>query len=962
LNIKVLYFSIVFLAFYFLKVDGQIEDVDLVRTNTESTDFYHLKTKGGMEQNSITSIAQDSLGQMWFSTKDGLLRYNGKEFFTYKHDSDNLSSIGNNFLNSVFVSKDGSVWATSIGLAKYHPETDDFETIVPSVLSDIEIYAISQDSNSILWFIDRNSTLFRYDDNSKELQSFEFQTEKNHFVKAKFLRILVTKNNKIFVTTNQPYFLEFKPSTANFQLIYFMSESEIKALPKYKAYAFNIEEDHKGDLWIASIFTYVMKYDVQKGLFTRYHYNLNFSRENIANSMFIFEDTDYTIWIGTWFEGLLKILPNRQEVQYFLPEPDKETSLSNNIITAGFQDKAGYLWFGTEFAGLNILKKNKKFSVFAYNSKLAYSLPPYPYTNAVKDFTGHVWVGTDGDGLYYFNPNDKKAFKTKHPILKKPTRIFTLLNGKNNILWIGTGIGMYQYNLQTENVVYYPRKKDDYNSLGGRNVISICQDHQGNIWAGTIHGGLSKLDIDSGKFYRFMPDDDNPNSLSYKYVSAVFQDSNQDIWVGTLKGLNKFNPTSGNFTIFRPTQSNSISSERINCIYEKNGSLWIGTDGGGMNEYNLKTKKFTHFLDRDNSITHNIKAITSDDKNNLWLSTTHNLLKFNLDTKQFITYSASDGLENEIYIHGYGLQQLQFNENFAARDTDGYLYFGGIGGLTFFHPDSLPQNSYKPPITIDKFLVNGERRKLDKKKNLILKSDENHLEFNLTVLNFIQPEKNSYAHYLENYDSEWIYDESSNNFEYFNLPKGKYKFHYKGANNDGVWNDTFTPILISILPAFYQTTTFYFLIVSFLLMILIAFIYYKWHIKQQIEKQRKLARYTSSTLSVKKAKEINEKLLERLTQDDLYLEADLSLHLLAEEIEEKPNNLSQVINQYHKKHFHDFINTYRIEEAKKLLKETVLKIEAVAYDSGFNSISTFNVAFKKETGITPSKFRKQNTK
>lgn len=952
------------ITIFFLKVDSQIIDEQQLQTVTqiEDVDFYHLKTAGGMEQNSITSIAQDSIGQMWFATKDGLVRYNAKNFFVYKHNPDDLHSIGNNFVNTVFVSKDGSIWVGAIGLAKYRPETDDFEPIVPSVLSNIEVYAISGDSNGILWFIDRNSILFRYDDNSKELQSFEFKTKENHYGKSEFRRLLVTKDDSVFITTNQPYLLEFKPSISDFQLTYFQTEREIKTLPKYRIYAFCIEEDHNGDLWIASIYPYIIKYDTESGLLTRYYCNLWSSRDRIGNSMFIYEDTDYAIWIGTWGDGLLKIPPNRKEVQHFLPEPNKETSLSNNIITAGFQDKAGYLWFGTEFAGLNILKKNKKFSVLSHNSKLVYSLPQHPYTNVIKDFTGRVWVGTDGDGLYYFNPKDKKAHKTTHPILKKPTRIFTILNGKNNILWIGTGIGLYQYDLRTQKVVYYPRKKDDFNSLGGRNVVSLCQDHEGNIWAGTIHGGLSKLEVDSGKFYRFMPDDDNPNSLSYKYVSTIFQDSNLDIWVGTLKGLNKFNSTSGNFTIFKPTQSNSISSGRINCIFEKNGSLWIGTDGGGLNEYNLKTKKFRHFLDSDNTITHNIKAITSDDKNNLWLSTTHNLLKFSLDSEQFVTYSASDGLENEMYIQGYGLQQLQFNENFATRDTDGYLYFGGIGGLTYFHPDSLPQNSFKPPVAVDKFLVNGKKRQIEDTSDIVLKNDENHIGFSLSVLNFIQPDKNSYAHYLENYDSEWIYDGSSDQFEYFNLPKGKYKFHYKGANNDGVWNDTLKPISITVLPAFYQTTLFYILLIVLLLMILLGFIYYKWHIKKQIEKQKQLTRYTSSNLSLDEAKSINEKLLNRLAQDDIYLEADLSLHKLAEEIEVKPHNLSQVINQYHKKHFHDFINTYRIEEAKKLLEETVLKIEAVAYDSGFNSISTFNVAFKKETGITPSKYRKRNTK
>jgi len=955
----VLYISVLLWIFCFLKAYGQIKDVDLVRINSEATDFYHLNTEGGMEQNSITTVGQDSIGQMWFASKDGLLRYNGKAFFVYKHKLSNPRSIGNNFVHSIFVSKDGGVWVGSIGLTKYHPETDDFEPILPSLLSDIEVLSISQDSNGILWFLDKNSTLFRYDDTTKELRSFVLNTNDNHDVKPELCRLLMTKKDRLFITTNQPYFIEFKPFTGDFHTTYFMSESEIKTLPKFKNNALSIMEDHNGDIWLASIFGFAVKYNLEGESLTRYNFELDLSKKKYYSCMFIFEDTDTNIWIGTWTGGLLKILPNRQEFSRLMPKPSNLASITNSIITSGIQDKAGYLWFGTEFSGLNILKQNKKFSILAHNSSVEQSLPAFPYTKAIKDFKGRVWVGTDEDGLYYFNPKDKKAYKTTHPILKKPTRIFTLLNGKNDILWIGTGIGLYQYNLRTQDVAYYPRKKDNFNSLGGRNVVSLCQDYDGNIWVGTIHGGLTKLVVSSEKFYRFMPDEDNPNSLSYKYVSAIFQDSNRDIWVGTLKGLNKFNPASGSFTIFKPTQSNSISSERINCIYEKNGSLWIGTDGGGLNEYNLTTKEFRHYFDSDNPITHNIKAITSDDNNNLWLSSTHNLLKFNLESKQFINYSASDGLENEMYIQDYGLQQLQFFENFATKDSNGYLYFGGIGGLTFFHPDSLLLNSYKPPILIETFLVNGKKRPIKNTNDIVLKCDENHLEFTLTVLNFIQPDKNTYAHYLENYDSEWIYDGSSNHIGYFNLPKGKYKFHYKGTNNDGVWNKTLTPIAITILPAFYQTTGFYILLIALLLLLLLAFVFYKRYIKKKIEKQKKLSRYVSSTLDVKKAKAINEKLLARLAQDDLYLEADLSLHKLAEEIEIKPHDLSQVINQYHKKHFQDFINTYRIKAAKKLLRETALKIEAVAYDSGFNSISTFNVAFKKETELTPSKYRKK---
>jgi AraC-like DNA-binding protein len=149
------------------------------------------------------------------------------------------------------------------------------------------------------------------------------------------------------------------------------------------------------------------------------------------------------------------------------------------------------------------------------------------------------------------------------------------------------------------------------------------------------------------------------------------------------------------------------------------------------------------------------------------------------------------------------------------------------------------------------------------------------------------------------------------------------------------------------------------MLIGFIILLGFAFLLYKIYLRKKIEKQKKEFRYSTSNLSDKKAKEINILLIEKLDHSDLYLEADLTLHKLAKSIGVKPNNLSQVINQIHNRNFNEFINLYRLEESKKLLAETYLKIEAVAFDSGFNSLSTFNTFFKKEMGITPSNYRKE---
>lgn len=458
-----------------------------------------------------------------------------------------------------------------------------------------------------------------------------------------------------------------------------------------------------------------------------------------------------------------------------------------------------------------------------------------------------------------------------------------------------------------------------------------------------------------------MPDDHNPRSLSFKYVSAILADSNNDIWVGTLDGLDKYNRATGDFTIFNTqgVDSNALSSAHINCLYETDNILWIGTKGGGLNKYDMQSKKFTSIQKKDGLPDNNVRAVNSDDHGNLWLTTTHNISKYNPQTGQITTYTGSDGLTNQMTIEGYGSQKLEFNEEFARKDADGYLYFGGIGGMVFFHPDSLPMNDFEAPLLIDKLIVNGEEYAIPETQEITLEPNENSLEFTLTLLNYIQPDKNQYAHYLDNYENDWVYDGTASLVEYFDLPRGEYKFHYKAANNDGVWSEARTPLVITIKPRFYQKTIFYILLFGLILLIGAAFVVYKYHIREQLKKERDLQKYNSSTLSEKEAKSISERLTETMAKEQLYLQPDLTLYKLAEVLETKPHSLSQVLNQYHQSGFHAFINKYRIEEAKKMLIETDLKIIAVAYDCGFKSISTFNVAFKKETGMTPSQFRKR---
>jgi ligand-binding sensor domain-containing protein/AraC-like DNA-binding protein len=956
---------IFFLLINIFFIAGAQKSVILTRKQPAvNQDFYHLKMPGGIEQNSISKIIQDSLGQMWFATKDGLIRYNGKKLFVYKNQIQNPHSIGFNFITDILIDNNNRLWiGTEKGLYRYRYETDDFEALKPKILSQQYITQIQKDLAGNLWIINhRKNRLYQYMPALDSLQLIVDDNWKDNKGKINLLRMVVTPDNRFFIINHRDGFIEFIPEKQSFIRYDLISPAERE---QYRDKIYNlferitIDKNNPEVILITTHLGYLISYNFKTKQQQKLIYNQKLTNHGFhCFSSGICQDNQNNIWLTTWFYGTYKILPDRKHYIQYLPDPDNPEGISNTITTAVYQDNAGYMWFGNEYQGVDILKKNKKFSVYPAYPHLEGQLPSGHYLSVIKDTTGRFWVGMEG-GLYAIDSKTLQAHNYTGKLTPGAKRYFTLMYDKHNNYWIGTEKGVYHLdeNLNlSEHLVY---QKDNYNSISGNFISALLNDKKGHIWIGSFINGLTEYIPQRHKFYRYVHDEQDPKSISNSNITAVYEDDAQQIWVGTQDGLNLFNKKSGRFTIFKNDIYNNktIGSSVINVINGTGDSIWIGTQGGGLSLYDKTHKSFKNYTVSDGLPDNNVKSIQVDEHRNLWLATTKNIVKFNPKTEQFTVFGASDGLKNHIYVENMGWQELSFSDQLSYKDKKGYMFFGGSGGLVFFHPDSLPQNTYKAPLNIEKIKVNGKSVSVRNNK-LNLKPDENHLEFEFTLTNLIQSGKNRYEWRLEPYDSIWRHTGASGKAEYFNLPSGKYRLYYKAANNDGYWTQADKPFYIVIAPRFYQTKLFYMLIFAFLFILIIAFWLYKWYIKKQLENKRKKLRYSTSNLNEQKAKQINERLISLLNTEKIYLEPDINLHKLANLLQVKPNYLSQVINQYHKQNFYEFINTYRVEEAKRLLKETTLKIEAVAYDSGFNSLSTFNAVFKKVTGKTPSQFRK----
>jgi AraC-like DNA-binding protein len=170
-------------------------------------------------------------------------------------------------------------------------------------------------------------------------------------------------------------------------------------------------------------------------------------------------------------------------------------------------------------------------------------------------------------------------------------------------------------------------------------------------------------------------------------------------------------------------------------------------------------------------------------------------------------------------------------------------------------------------------------------------------------------------------------------------------------------------IIISLLVFFANTWrdfSLYYLLNNFIVL-LIAYVLYK---DPKFFKEIK-KKYAHSNLSSKEIKKLKEKLLTLFVDELPYLNKQLNIDYLATKLDTKPHYLSQTFTNEIKENFNDFVNRYRIEYSKKLLKSSEyknLKIEAIAEEAGFNNKVTFYKAFSKFESTTPSKYRKSYLK
>ncbi|MBD0831636.1 hybrid sensor histidine kinase/response regulator transcription factor [Aestuariibaculum sediminum] len=785
----------------------------------KSLKFRQYSLNDGLSQNSVLAIEQDKVGFLWFGTRDGLNRYDGREFHTYRHSSQDSLSLSHSLIKCIYEDANQNLWIGTIdGLNKYNQNSNSFDRFYFETIDSYEnneIWSITQADESSLW-VGTSGGLKKLDLITKEFISFKYDEKDNFFFRSP-VRALLRIDNKLWIkTTEQIGVFDVLTGVVKY---YNYPEHSPKELNKNNIST--LYQDKNKNIWLG-FKNGLAQLDKEDDTF-RFFKNLDkFNQSNLTDVRSIQEDNKGNLWVGT-YNGLYIINLAKSSVSHYVHDENNPNSLSQNSIYDIFKDEKGDIWLGTYAGGISYFDRSfdvfKHFASGANNTKLNYGV----VSSIVQDSQGNLWVGTEGGGINFFDASEGifryYMNEPNTPNSLSANNVKTIIQDQEGGFWIGTHEGGLNYLESTKKPLkfkVYKTSPKDTNSISDNRVISLLEDTYGNIWIGTSGGGINVLNRESDSIYRIK----DAQGWVGKIIYTIHETSDKNkLLIGGNIGLCEVDIQSKKLTKINYMGRNpeAHATRAVLGVYEdEQGNLLIGTEGDGLYHYNRKTKSSKKYGTQQGLPNDIIYGIIPDEQNNIWLSTNNGLSRINPETLEIKNFNSQDGLQSN-----------EFNFGAYLKNKQGELFFGGANGFNVFNPKDIKQNIYLPPVSITSMQVNNKPflNITNETKEVTLKYNQNIFNLDFIALSYSQPLKNKYAYKLDGFDENWNYIGNKTSATYTNIDAGIYNFKVKASNNDGLWNDEGDSLIIKVLPAPWFTWW------AYLLYLLLAFAIF-WQIRK----------------------------------------------------------------------------------------------------------------------------------
>jgi len=782
---KKLFVSFLFLSSFSLHAASNLTSISVNTKNTviESNDnllkFSQLTTLDGLSNSNVFGITQDHQGFIWFATEDGLNRFDGKNFITYRHNANNKHSIAGNIIRKVFIDSENTLWiGTDNGLSRYNLELDNFDNFInkpndESSLQDNVIWDIYQNkekSDSLLWI----ST-------TEGLHTLSVKTDTQDI---KFERIKVRNYNDrireiktIFQDKKGTYWL------GSFDKGIHLLSSGLNysgTLKKQNKFHLVIDANALYDMktidnqyWLATdngLYIVDDRYQLISHVTEQAKKNTN-NQALLSNNIRAIAQLDENhVWLAT-HNGLntINLLNNNIESYQSSSKPN---SISENWLMDIYRDNNNNMWLASYGAGIN---QHSPLTSLFHHRLASDGNQTYRVESFAETSDGLIWFSTEQQGL--FNLSFKNEKNINHIELNLESGIEQIVADESNYIWLYTKNGeLFEYRQNHKKLIKHNAWADKANYSNDINLIII-----------------------KNKIY-FINDDSllaSYNTVTQQFAIITLRKDLKLINIQKGNDNKLWLITSKNKILTYDTQLKSLENKKISPsnfsienLKVSNNWIWLGSDNQGVTLINKKSNRTT-IIDKNNGLNDNhISSIEIDKMENAWIATNSGISVINPTTKRVAYFDIDFGIENP-----------EFYNNTALKSKDYQLFFGSPNGFYQFTPENILQikQEIPKPIFTNLFVVNKKVTITDqfsasstnnlysiiKQLNSIavveLAYKQSPISFEFTSPNIKLPSQLKYRYRLLGLETDWVdaaVDTGSynNRATYTNLSPGDYIF------------------------------------------------------------------------------------------------------------------------------------------------------------------------------------------
>jgi ligand-binding sensor domain-containing protein/signal transduction histidine kinase len=774
--------------------------------------FDRLSAADGLSFSLTTSILQDQQGFMWFGTRYGLNRYDGFSFTLYVLESSE-DVLFSNYVENLYQDRSGDLWvSTHTDLVRRDFETGEFvhykfDAGNPQSLGAGLIWAIGEDSTGALW-VGTGQGLSRYEPSTETFARF--------LPDQWVLEIYADRRGGVWLGTAGGLWYYDSGSLEQQNPVQYQNDpADPTSLSSNIVTA--IHEDQHGALWAGTWDGGLNRLDQATGKFTRFQHNPEDPESLSDNQVHsILEDSTGRLWIGTE-NGLNLLDRTTGRFFQYHYDPGDLHSLSSNVVHEIYEDRSGVLWIATQIGISKVNEIASVFTHYQQGRNspdqgaaaqpaglLDPQNPPNLSDNWItavyQDRQGIVWIGTNRGGLNRLDRSTGEVTVYRHnpddPTSLSFGEVLSICEDRAGVLWIGTSSGLDRLDPQTGTF-------EAEEAFRERLVMSIAEDQQGNLWVG-YWTGLLRREPGASDFTEVPLLED---LVATAQILKIYPDRTGSVWISTQKdGLFRWNPStvtgqSQPTVIHFPQDSSDPKSPGVRPVLpfydDADGTLWLGSIDDGLVRFDRDSQTFSHYMP-DTGQAKYISCVQGDDQGFLWMGTQLGLARFDPRSETFAYFDTRDGL-----IVGEGAAA-------CIRNEQGEMFFGSLQGLNTFFPDQIRDNPKPPPVVITAVYLENKLLNTDlpPTEPIRLSYRQNYLSFDFAALDYAAPAKNQYAYKMEGFEADWVAAGARRHADYPDLKPGTYTFRVRASNNSGVWNEQGTAVQITITPPFWQTLWF----------------------------------------------------------------------------------------------------------------------------------------------------------